>query len=279
MGKLVRDPLIHFLLIGAGLFAALTWLSDDSNPQEILVTEDAVRAALRTRLPSQSARPSAPELDAIVDSLIRDEVYYREALALGLDVDDDQVRTRLIEKMRYLSEDIADPEPRDEAQLREFFDAAPQRFAIPEAVTFDQVYFSPSQRGDAVETQALAALQQLRQGADPAAVGDSTPLGSRFTDAAAERLSVLFGETMTASVFDLPVDVWSGPFESDFGLHLVRVVSRRAARQPTYDEARAAVLEAFAQDARAQRNEEAWQRMRGRYDVIVEWPDELEVEN
>lgn len=279
MEKLVRDPLVHFLLIGAVLFAVLSWVSDESDPQEIVVSDDLISAALRSRLPSQSARPSQAELDAIVDALIRDEVYYREALALGLDVDDDQVRTRLIEKMRYLSEDTADPEPQDEAELQNFFAAAPERFALPEAVTFDQVYFSPSQRGDAVQAQAREALQQLRDGADPAGLGDSTPLGARFTDAGAERLRVLFGEAMTESVFDLPIGEWSGPFESDFGLHLVRVAGRRAARQLTYEEARPAVLEAFAQDRRAQRNEAAWQAMRERYDVVVEWPDELEVAN
>jgi len=279
MVRLVRDPLVHFLLIGAGLFALLTWLSDDSNPQEIRVTEETVRAALLARLPANNARPSDAELEAMIDSLIRDEVYYREALALGLDVDDDQVRTRLIEKMRYLSEDLADPQPADEDELRSFFDAAPLRFAIPEAVTFDHVYFSPSQRGDDVEAQAAAALQQLRQGADPTTLGDSTPLGARFTDAATERLTVLFGDAMTEAVFDLPVDVWSGPFESDFGLHLVRVGNRREARRRSYEEARADVLEAFAQARREQRNEAAWQSMRERYEIIVEWPEELEETN
>jgi len=279
MVKIVRDPLVHFLLIGAALFAVLSWLGEEPNPQEIRVTEEALQAALRTRLPSASAQPSRAELDAIVDSLIRDEVYYREALALGLDVDDDQVRTRLIEKMRYLSEDTADPQPGDEQELREFYAAAPERFAIPAAVSFDQVFFSPSQRGAEVRDQALAALQQLTIGGDPAEFGDSTPLGERFSDASADRLSVLFGPAMTESVFALPLDVWSGPFESDFGLHLVRVTDRRAARQPNFDEARSAVLDAYAQDKRAQLNEAQWQAMRERYDVVVDWPDELEVTN
>jgi len=181
--------------------------------------------------------------------------------------------------MRYLSEDMADPEPADEAQLRAFFDADPGRFAIAEAVTFDHVYFSPSQRGERVTAEAAGALEQLRAGGDPAALGDSTPLGAQFTQAEAERLRVLFGESMTAGIFAAQDDVWSGPFESDFGFHLVRVSERRPPGQPTFEQAHTAVLDAFAADRRAQRNEAAWQAMRARYDVVVEWPDEIEANN
>lgn len=277
MARLLRDPLIHFLGIGAVLFVVLAWFSEESDPQEIRVSAETVRAALQMRMPIQAGRPSQAELEALADTLIREEVYYREALALGLDVEDDQVRTRLIEKMRYLSEDMADPEPADEAQLRAFFDADPQRFALPEAVSFDHVFFSPSQRGAAVQAQAQAALEQLRAGAAAASVGDSTPLGAQFEQAAADRLNVLFGAPMTAAVFAAPDGQWSGPFESDFGLHLIRVTSRRPARQPGYEEVRSAVLEAFADDRRGERNEAAWQAMRARYDVEIEWPDELGV--
>jgi hypothetical protein len=279
MQKLISDPLVHFLFIGACLFAVLAWFSDESDPQEIRVSAEAIRAAMLTRLPVQAGGASRADLDALVDSLIRDEVYYREALALGLDVDDDQVRTRLIEKMRYLSEDIADPEPADEAELRDFFDADPTRFALPESVSFDHVFFSPSQRGAEVRAQADSALALLRDGAQAATVGDSSPLGARFERAAAPRLNILFGETMTAAVFAAPVDEWSGPFESDFGLHLVRVTDHSPARQRTFAEARDAVLAAFASDRRERRNEAAWQAMRSRYEVIVDWPEELGAAN
>jgi len=279
MRNLLRDPLIHFLLVGAVLFAVLTWRDETPAPDEIHVSADQVRSALRTRLPGQGAQLTAEELDSLVESLVRDEVYYREALALGLDVDDDQVRTRLVEKIRYLTEDLADPEPPDEAALQSFFDADPQRFAIAEAVSFDHVFFSPSQRGSSALADARAALEALEAGAEPATLGDSTPLGNSFSQAPAERLRILFGDAMTRAVFAAEPGVWSGPFESDFGLHLVRVTSRRPARQPSFSEAREAVLEAWAADQRVRRNAAAYARMRERYDVVVDWPAELEVEN
>lgn len=274
MRKLIADPLIHFLLIGAALFAALSWFSDDSDPREIRLTAEQVRTAVRNQLPQGQGAPGRSELEAMIEPLIRDEVFYREALALGLDTDDDQVRTRLIEKMRYVSEDLADPEPAQTAQLRELFDAAPERFAVPEAVTFEHVYFSPSQRGDAVAQDAAAALAALRAGAP--ASGDSTPLGDTFADATRDRLQILFGDAMTAAVFELPAEVWSGPFESDFGLHLVRVIEHRAARQPSFAQVEAQVREAFAADRREQRNAEAWAQMREHYEIVIEWPNEFD---
>ncbi len=279
MHNLFRDPLIHFLLVGAALFAVLTWFDDTTPPDQIRVSADQVRAALRARLPGEAGALTPAERDALVEAMVRDEVYYREALALGLDVDDDQVRTRLIEKIRYLTEDLADPEPVDDSQLRAFFDADPQRFAIPEAVSFDHVFFSPSQRGSSVADDARAALVALEDGADPATLGDSTPLGNAFVEASADRLEILFGDAMTRAVFAAAPGVWSGPFESDFGLHLIRITQRRAARQPSFEEVRPAVLEAFAADRRARRNAEAYAQMRERYDVVVEWPDELGVTN
>lgn len=277
MRRLLSDPLVHFLLIGAGLFVVLSWLSTDSDPRQIRLSEEQVRTFLRSQLPLTQGVPADAELEAIIEPLIRDEVFYREALALGLDTDDDQVRTRLIEKMRYVSEDLADPEPGDDSQLRELFAAAPERFAVPEAVTFEHIYFSPSERGDTVAQDAEAALAALRGGSGATPSGDPTPLGEEFAEATRDRLSILFGADMTGALFEMPSGVWSGPFESDFGLHVVRVNERRAARQPEFDEVREQVREAYAQDRRAQRNAEAWAAMRARYEIEIEWPEELGV--
>lgn len=275
MLRLPGDPLIHFLAIGAGLFIVLSWLSDDTDPRQITVSAEQVRAVLQTTLVGDQSTRTRSELEALVQPLIRDEVLYREALALGLDVEDDQVRTRLIEKMRYVSEDLADPEPADESQLREFFAADPARFVVPEAVTFEHVYFSPRQRGDAIAQDAEAALAALRDGRDAMASGDSTPLGEQFEQATRDRLSILFGDAMTDALFAAEPGEWLGPLESDFGLHLVRVVERSSARNREFDEVADEVREAWAADRREQQNAETWARLRERYIVDVEWPEEL----
>ena len=274
---LLKDPLVHFLLIGAALFALLRWQSDGGreNPQEILITAEQVTQLRQATAVLQGREPTRAELEQLVEPAIREEVYYREALALGLDVEDDEVRRRLVEKMQYLTEDLVDPEPASEEELRAFFDAAPERFLIPELVIFDQVFFSPSTRGDALAGDVEEALAALRDGAEPADVGDRTPLQERFEDAPRERVAVLFGEDMTNAVFTLPPGDWSGPYQSDFGAHLVRVISRSVARQPTFDQVREQAREAFAADRRRTANERAYAEMRARYDVVVDWPEPL----
>lgn len=270
---MLRDPLVHFLAAGALLFAFFLWRGDPQAPETIVVTADQIEQVRRSATLLEGREPTQSEVEALVEPVIRDEVYYREALALGLDANDDEVRRRLIEKMRYLTEDIADPEPATEVELREFYDKDPARFLIPERVTFDQVFFSPSQRGEALDADAAAALERLRAGADPGELGDRTPLEDRLVDADGERVRILFGDDLTAAVFTAEPGDWLGPYRSDFGLHLVRVVERSEARQPAFDEIEDQVRQVFGEERRQAANEAAYAEMRSHYDVEVEWPD------
>lgn len=269
-----KDPLVHFLIIGGLLFLALTRFGNGSDDGAasgtILITADRVAEIARQAELLQGRPPTDEELERLVANHVRDEVYYREALALGLDVDDDEVRTRLIEKMRYVTENVADPEP-PEADLVAWFENNADRFRIPELVTFDQLFFSPRMRGEAAETDAEAALAGLRGGGSPEGLGDPTPLQDRFEAADADRVRVLFGETLTEAVFAAPPAQWIGPFESDFGWHVVRVVERTAARDPEFAEIEAVVREAYAAERLAAANEAAFEEMRADFDIAVQW--------
>lgn len=269
-----KDPLVHFLIIGGLLFLALTRFgngSDDgASSGTILITADRVAEIARQAALLQGRPPTDEELERLVAGYVRDEVYYREALALGLDVDDDEVRTRLIEKMRYVTENVADPEP-PESDLVGWFEDNAERFRIPELVTFDQVFFSPRMRGEAAETDAEAALAGLQGGGSPENLGDPTPLQSRFEAADADRVRVLFGEALTEAVFAAPPAQWIGPFESDFGWHVVRVVERTAARDPEFAEIEAVVREAWAAERLAAANDAAFEEMRAGFDIAVQW--------
>lgn len=273
MKRLITDPLVHFLAIGVLLFGIFHWNNDTTQPNTIVIDADQIRDLIQARMPGADAPLTREQLAAIVEPAIRDEIYYREALALGLDIDDDQVRTRLIEKMRFLTENLADPEPEDDATLEAFFLRDPQQFEIPSAVTFEHVFLSPSQRGEKIVSDASDLLERLRAGGVSEGMGDDTPLDDRFENADRSRLIVLFGATMTAALFDLPVEQWHGPFESDFGLHVLRVISRRDARLPDFSEARPMVLEAYAKEQQTRRNEAALQEMRERYSLVIEWPE------
>jgi hypothetical protein len=276
MPRLLKDPLLHFLVLGALLFAVSAWRGDgdDEAPGRIVIDELVVERVADAARRVYGREPTRTELEELLEPTIRDEVFYREALALGLDVDDDEVRRRLIEKMQYLTQDLADPEPPSDESLREFYAQDPERFALPAAVTFEQVFFSPRMRGDSIEQDVDAARRALDQGANPSELGDRTPLQLRFDAAERERVEVLFGETMTDALFAAePGGGWTGPYRSDFGLHLVRVIEQRPVTLRTFDEARDDVLAVYAAEQRLARNEAEYARMRARYDVVVEWPD------
>jgi hypothetical protein len=276
MSRLIKDPLVHFLLIGAALFAVSAWRGESlsAGRERIVVTAEQVAQARAAAAVLQGREPTREELDALVEPTIRDEVLYREALALGLDENDDEVRRRLIEKMTYLTQDLADPQPSSDEALHQFYDANPELFTIPSLVSFDQVFFSPSTRGDRLEADAAAGLVALRAGRAPADVGDRTPLREAYDDAPREQVAVLFGDALAEALFDAAAGEWSGPFRSDFGLHVVRLRSRSEARLPPYEEIAARVAEEFGEQRRREANERAYQEMRARYDVVIEQPED-----
>jgi len=274
MIKLIKDPLVHFLLIGAALFALAAWRGESvtAGRERIVVTGEQVAQARSAAALLQGREPTAEELAELVEPIVRDEVMYRQALALGLDENDDEVRRRLVEKMTYLTQDLADPEPSSADQLRTFYDESPERFTIPALVSFDQVFFSPGSRGDALDADAAAGLAALRAGRPPAEVGDRTPLRESYDNAPREQVAVLFGDALAEALFTTPPGDWSGPFRSDFGLHAVRLRSRSEPRLPPYDEIAVRVAEEFGAQRRQEANERAYREMRAQYEVVIEAP-------
>jgi hypothetical protein len=272
MTRFLKDPLVHFLLIGAVLFAISSWRGESigTGRERIVVTGEQVAQIRESARLLQGREVEGAELAALVEPTIRDEVLYREALALGLDENDDEVRRRLIEKMSYLTQDLADPEPSSEAELRKFYDDLPARFEVPELATFDQVFFSPTTRGAAARADAEAAIATLEAGAAPVDVGDRTPLRETYENAPREQVAVLFGDALAAALFTATPGGWTGPYQSDFGLHVVRLRARTDKRLPPFDEIREQVASEFAAQRRRERNEAEYQRMRAHYDVVVE---------
>jgi hypothetical protein len=188
MLRLLKDPLVHFLLIGVALFAISAWRGEAvrGGRERITITAEQVAKVRETASLTQGRPPTDAELADLIESTVREEVLYREAVALRLDKDDDEVRRRLVEKMSYLTQDLADPAPSSEQELRAFYAASPELFTIPALVSFDQVFFSPNERGAALEADAAAGLVALRAGKSPMEVGDHTPL--RLVLSAAGRL-------------------------------------------------------------------------------------------
>jgi len=277
MRRLLREPLLHFLLIGTALFL----LYDAANggrtdaPREIVISEARIEALAENFATVWMRPPTAVELKGLIDDYVADEVYYREAVAMGLDQDDTVIRRRLRQKMEFISEDIANSVEPADAQLQEFLAQNAGKFARPAELSFRQVFLSAERRGDTARADAeklLAELQAGRGPADPAEAGDVTLLPAAMEAASPQAIANAFGEEFARQVDEAPVGQWSGPIESAFGVHLVRVDERVITEAPTLGEIRPIVLREWQAEHRGRQNESFLAALREKYEVRVEGP-------
>ena len=278
MAKLLKDPLAHFVLLGAAIFVLFALLDDEpgADERQIVIPEAEIDGLWGAMSMIYGRAPTREEIEQLVEPRIREEVLYREALVLGLDRDDSQVRQRLVEKMTFLSEDLIPAEPPSDAQVAAFFEANREAFVEPARVNFEQLYFSPSAHGDNLMAAAQEALAALAGGADPDTLGDSSTVPRLREGASAEDLSADLGEEYAAGVLALQPDgAWHGPIRSFFGVHLVHVTARTEARAPALEDVRERVVSALNAERRLNANEQAYRDLRERYDVRIEIPDAI----
>jgi len=274
----LREPLVHFLLLG-GLLFVLSGLLGSSTPADPAITVSAPEVARLAQLfAAQWQRPpTRGELDGLVEQQIREEVLYREAVALGLDRNDAIVRRRLVQKLEFLSQDLVDENP-SEADLRAFFKANAARFEEPAILTFTHVYLNPDRRGDSLRGDAELLLADLRAGsaADTDELGDTFLLPLNFAQRSQREIAGLFGADFAADLATLEVGSWQGPVGSGYGLHLVLLQERVDAHVPEFGSVRDKVRTEYLSVQRRDADETMYQRLRERYRVDVMWPAEIE---
>jgi parvulin-like peptidyl-prolyl isomerase len=272
--KLFKEPLLHFLLLGAALFALNAWRAKE-RPADGGVPRIEVTALVIEQLRAASERqfgkaPNAEELRGLVMAHIREEVFYREALALGLDRDDMIVRQRLAQKMEFLTGDIAGTAEPADAVVREFFEKNAARYAKSGRVSFRHVYFSKEKRGARAEAAAAEALAALAKGASDESLGDPFLHGFEFAEREQDDVIAAFGREFAEKLAAQPTGEWSGPLASSYGLHLVRVEARMEPRAVKFDEVRETVLRDFHDERRRTANSEIFEKLRERYQVTVD---------
>jgi hypothetical protein len=266
--RVVREPLLHFLLLGLGLFLWFGRVApDDDGARRIVVTQPQVDL-LATQFAATWSRPATPmELRGLVDAYIRDEILYREGKALGLDLDDAVVKRRVRQKLDVIFEESLAQNPPTEADLAAYLREHPEAFRRPPVISFEQLYFGS---GADSEERAAAAGKALGDGADPAGFGQATLLPGRMDDTPVDLVAREFGEQFAAKVAQLPLGQWSAPVISGFGVHLVRVQSLQAAELPSLAEVREVVAREWENARRQRAHDEALARLRQEYDVDVQ---------
>jgi hypothetical protein len=275
--KLLREPLVHFLILGALLLLASNLVNKRTrgDTRKIIVTPGQIEHLEDTFTRANQRPPTEEELEGLIRDYIRGEVYYREALALGLDRDDAPIRQRLRTKMEFISEDVAAQVEPSENQLRTYLKEHTDKFPVEQRFSFIQVYLNPDLHGNHVAhdaQQLLAELDRAGGKANTSKLGDPFLLDSKCDDVSARDVAKEFGDKFAASLQKLPVGKWQGPVESGLGMHLVYVSKRTSGRIPQLDEVRDAVRREWANDYRVEANEKFYQGLLKHYTVTVELP-------
>lgn len=266
-----REPLLHFVLIGAALFLAFGLTQEpDASSQKRIVVDSSTLEQLAAQFERTWMRPpTASELDGLIESHVRDEVYYREAVAMGLDRNDPVVRQRMRLKLEFILEDLtAEVAPSDQV-LAEFMREHDDRFRLEPRVSFQQLYLNPGNRRD-LDGDAKRILARLKHGASPKSFGDPTLLQQQFSLATRSEIARAFGDSFAEQVVQLVPGDWAGPLYSGLGGHLIKVTDRVAARLPKLNEVRALVEREYLAQRRQQLKDLAYQRLREGYQVVIE---------
>jgi hypothetical protein len=273
----LREPALQFLLIGTGLFLAYGWLHGRASfsRDTIVITEGRVEQLAAGFAGLHRRPPTREELDGMVQDAVREEILYREAMALHLDADDVIVRRHLAQKLQFVSEDTHPvPEP-TQAQLRDFLAQHPQQFQAERGYSFTQVFLNPQRHGSQLQADAQRLLAALRTAPDDAALvkgGDPFLLDSHFERLPAGETARLFGADFEKALRTIATGQWQGPVTSSLGTHLVLLRLRDEPGPPQLADIQAEVRRAWMNEQREFANARFYAELRRRYDVKVELP-------
>jgi len=277
MNKWLKEPLLHFLLIGSMLFGLYSMLNPEEpsfSDNRIIISPGDIERLSANWTKKRNRPPTEVELQVLIDSYIRDEVYYREAIALGLDQNDTILRRRMVQKMVFLSSDIADLNQPDEASINQYFQENLDKYELPARISFSHIYFSATKRGEHIYADLEKALADVRASKDTDIIagesGDPFMLQHDFTLETPFEIVRLFGQDFAERLFQFQADSWQGPVESGYGLHLVRVNEKVAAKRPDLASVIDKVRNDLMFEQRQKINKEIYERFRQRYEIVIE---------
>lgn len=281
MKSLIREPLVHFLLIGTALFLAfsLTGNPVGSESDQIVITQGQIDFLKANFARTWQRQPTEEEIQGLTESFVRDEVLYREAMALGLDRDDPVIRRRLKQKLEFMSDDLASIISPSDEQLIQFMAEYPQLFRRDPLIAFRHIYLKVDQNSDAVLNNASLLLEKLSSSentSNPDTLGDSLMLPKSFKLSPISDIARLFGESFSTEILKIMPGNWTGPVWSGYGLHLVKVSEIIDGRQPELDEVRDVAEREWLNKQKNALRESLYSKLREKYMIEFEQPQDFE---
>jgi peptidyl-prolyl cis-trans isomerase C len=275
--KLLREPLVHFLFIGAAIYLLYGLFSEpvfEGNDKTIVVSAGEIEW-MRSSWEKRWNRPPTPEeFEGLVQQYIKETVLYREALTMGLNKHDQVIRRRLAQKLEFLAKDLVALTPPTEEELQSYFDEHLDRYQEPKRYTFTQVFIDPDKRGDAtlddaekIKAMLIAQGEAIENAGE---LGDDFMLQNFYPEKDPMEIRKQFGSGFTQSLMDLSPGQWHGPVLSGYGVHLVYVSHISEPPAPVFDEVREQVTQEWKMDRGEELNEQFYATLREQYTVVIE---------
>ena len=279
--KLLHEPLMHFLVIGAAIYLLYGMFAEpvmDETDKTIVVSAGEIEWMQSSWQKRWNRPPTQKELNGLIQQYIRETVLYREALTMGLNQHDQVIRRRLAQKLEFLARDLVALTPPTGEELQAYFAENRDRYQEPVRYTFTQVFIDPDKGGDATLADAEAIKATLIATGDaledPGALGDDFMLPNYYPDKDPLEIRKYFGNGFAESLVELSPGQWHGPVLSGYGVHLVFVSTISEPPAPVFEELRERVVQDWKTEQGEELNEKFYASLRERYSVVIEEPEQ-----
>lgn len=231
MKKFLKEPLFHFLLIGTLLFGLFYIINPSEDKEEIIIDTELVSELVAKWGQKRNRQPTMNEIRGLISEYLEQEIFYREALKMNLDHNDEIVKRRLAQKMQFISDELAETLQPTEEMLIDYYETNKDNYKKPAIFSLEQVYFSPDKRTDATnDAKKLLATNNI-----PSKV-DRLSLPQSYQNTSGTKIAIDFGTRFASSIDTLPLNKWQGPIISGLGVHLVKINSKEPAGHFAYNE-------------------------------------------
>lgn len=273
LSRILKEPMLHFLLLGGAIFVAYSLINGGGwNRDRITVTGAKINQMTEIFVKTWQRPPSADELKAMIDDYVKEELYVRRALELGLDKDDTVIRRRLRQKMEFLGNAEAERMTPTDAELQTYLTAHPESFEVEPQVALEQIFLSAERRGDTIEADAATILAMLtsKPDTDVSTLGDPTMLPPNLPLSSLSSIGGTYGPEVSEAARKAAVGQWLGPVQSSYGFHLIRITERKPGHIPRLAEVRDAVTAEWVQANRREVEDRWLAEMLKRFEVVIE---------
>ena len=276
--KLFKNPLVYFFILGFVVFGLHSTLNREKqfqnvDPFTVNVTSsdiEWIRSSWEARMKRQ---PTQQELQGLIDRFIHDEILFREASAMDLDERDLVIQRRLVQKLTFVFEDLAETVEPTEDELKKYMQENQENYRIPEMISFTHVYFNPDKRKDVLKDaeKILAQLKSAQSAPDQAvSLGDTIMIDPTFRQRSPDEVARTLGRQFANELFSAGEMGWQGPIISGFGVHLVYIENRSASKMPEFGIIREDVKNDFLYDRKKQVVDIAYNAAKSKYTILVE---------